>query len=208
MKKMERVAAGGGSAKKKNTERSIEPPSGKANWLMVRAPHLKQRDAEWSATTGTTKVVGGAMADGRESGAPEGPSPEHEPPPVFCLLFSLSRQAPPSGDSGDLGQKGGTAWGGWDAGRARGTSTLVLRPRSPPRRRRRRRLELSLSFFFSMARVTDPLSNLALAFRIGSELGRAVPRSFRERNWNPRLLFDRRLPLRGDGAKGRAQRLA
>ena len=142
-----------GSAKKKNTERSIEPPSGKANWLMVRAPHLKQRDAEWSATTGTTKVVGGAMADGRESGAPEGPSPEHEPPPVFCLLFSLSRQAPPSGDSGDLGQKGGTAWGGWDAGRARGTSTLVLRPRSPPRRRRRRRLELSLSFFFFPWRV-------------------------------------------------------
>ena len=153
MKKMERVAAGGGSAKKKNTERSIEPPSGKANWLMVRAPHLKQRDAEWSATTGTTKVVGGAMADGRESGAPEGPIPEHEPPPVFCLLFSLSRQAPASGDSGDLGQKGGTAWGGWDAGRARGTSTLVLRPRSPPRRRRRRRLELSLSFFFFPWRV-------------------------------------------------------
>ena len=90
MKKMERVAAGGGSAKKKNTERSIEPPSGKANWLMVRAPHLKQRDAKWSATTGTTKVVGGAMADGRESGAPEGPSPEHEPP-LFSVFFFLSR---------------------------------------------------------------------------------------------------------------------
>ena len=44
----------------------------KANWLMVRAPHLKQRDAEFSATaTGTTTTMGVVMADARESGAPE-----------------------------------------------------------------------------------------------------------------------------------------
>ena len=175
---------------------------------MVRAPHLEQRDAEWSATTGTTKVVGGAMADGRESGALEGPSPEHEPPCFLSSFFSLEagaclgRLRRPWTEGGDRL--------GWMGRRPR---ARYLDPRAPSPLPASSSSSSSSSralsvFFFSMARVTDPLSNLALAFRIGSELGRAVPRSFRERNWNPRLLFDRRLPLRGDGAKGRAQRLA
>ena len=173
---------------------------------MVRAPHLEQRDAEWSATTGTTKVVGGAMADGRESGALEGPSPEHEPP-LFSVFFFLSRgRRLPRETQETLDRRGGPL--GVDGTQA---ARAVPRPSCSvpaPRLVVVVVVVVSSSFFFSMARVTDPLSNLALAFRIGSELGRAVPRSFRERNWNPRLLFDRRLPLRGDGAKGRAQRLA
>ena len=175
---------------------------------MVRAPHLKQRDAKWSATTGTTKVVGGAMADGRESGALEGPSPEHEPP-LFSVFFFLSRgRRLPRETQETLDRRGGPL--GVDGTLA---ARAVPRPScSVPAPRLVVVVVVvvvsSSFFFFSMARVTDPLSNLSLAFRIGSELGRAVPRSFRERNWNPRLLFDRRLPLRGDGAKGRAQRLA
>ena len=172
---------------------------------MVRAPHL-----EWSATTVTTKVVGGAMADGRESGAPEGPSPEHEPP-LFSVFFFLSRgrRLPRGTPQETLDRRGGPL--GVDGTQA---ARAVPRPScSVPAPRPVVVVVVVVSsslclFFFSLARVTDPLSNLALAFRIGSELGRAVPRSFRERNWNPRLLFDRRLPLRGDGAKRRAQRLA